>query len=149
MNKIIIIGNLGSDPEVREINGKQQLLLSVAVRRNFKNKEGQYDSDWFRVVDYYDQRIKFVTDHFHKGDGIVVEGSVRTGSFTKQDGTKGYSFDIYPTAIEFGPGRRGADAEQRRTPQTQAPTQTATAPLPAALASIPKGSDTEETLPWS
>lgn len=145
MNKIIISGNLGADPEIREFNGKQQLTMNVAVRRSYKNKDGQYESDWFRVVDFMDSRIKFITEHFHKGDGIIVEGHVQTGSYTKQDGTKGYSFDVMVNSVEFGPGRRsGADTAPAQT----APSRPAAA-APNPQTNVPTDSGYEETLPWS
>lgn len=145
MNKIIISGNLGADPEVREFNGKQQLTMNVAVRRSYKNKDGQYESDWFRVVDFMDSRIKFITEHFHKGDGIIVEGHVQTGSYTKQDGTKGYSFDVMVNNVEFGPGKRsGSDAQTA----TNRPVAT-TAAAPDPQAGIPTDSGYESSLPWS
>lgn len=155
MNKIIIIGNLGSDPEITtDATGKAtKATVNVAVRRSYKNREGQYESDWFRVVEFNENRIKFLSTYFHKGDSIVIDGRVQTGSYTKQDGTKGYSFDIIPNTIEFaGSSRRAEGTPTQQQPVRPQPQQR---PRPQAMSApspqdgIPTDSGFEETLPWS
>ena len=72
MNKVIIKGNICNDLEIKE-NGENKILsFNVAVQRNFKNKNQEYESDFFRVSAFNQQAI-FINNYFKKGSQIIIE----------------------------------------------------------------------------
>lgn len=100
MNKFIISGNLGRDPELTVNGDKQYCRFTVAVRRNYKNAEGKYDADWFNCT-AFGKTAENINKFFHKGSQIIVEGHVQTGTYTKNDGTTGYSTNVLVEAFDF------------------------------------------------
>jgi len=101
MNKVFIRGNLTRDVELRETkSGKQVSRFNVAVRRDFKNSEGEYESDFINCV-AYGTLAETIDKYFHKGSGIIVLGHLQTGSYEKDDGTKVYTTDLIVENIEF------------------------------------------------
>lgn len=79
------------------------------MRRNFKNQSGDYDAD-FLPCKAFGTTAEVIGKYFVKGSRILVEGSVQTSSWDKEDGTKGYSTDIFVNAIDFI-DRRGDAAD--------------------------------------
>ena len=101
MNKVFIRGNLTRDVELRETrNGKQVSRFNVAVRRDFKNSDGEYESDFINCV-AYGTLAETIEKYFHKGSGIIVLGHLQTGSYEKDDGTKVFTTDLIVESIEF------------------------------------------------
>lgn len=101
MNKVFIRGNLTRDVELRETaTGKQVARFNVAVRRDFKNSDGLYDSDFPNCV-AYGNLAETISKYFHKGSGILVIGHLQTGSYDRDDGTKVYTTDIIVESMEF------------------------------------------------
>ena len=110
MNRVILLGTLVADPEIRTTqSGKTAGEFRIAVRRNFKNQSGEYESDFLRCK-AFGTTADVVGKYFQKGSRILVEGSIQTSTWDKQDGTKGYSTDIFVNAIEFV-DRRGDAAD--------------------------------------
>ncbi len=105
MNKIILVGRLTRDPEVRSTStGTSTANFTVAVSRNFKNKEGNYDADFLPCVAFRAQ-ADFVSKFFKKGSLIGVEGRVQTRNYDAQDGTKRYVTEVVVENIEFVGGK--------------------------------------------
>lgn len=101
MNKVFIRGNLTRDVELRETaTGKQVAKFNVAVRRDFKNSDGLYDSDFLNCV-AYGNLAETIGKYFHKGSGIIVLGHLQTGSYEDQDGKRIYTTDVIVESIEF------------------------------------------------
>ena len=101
MNKIMLVGRLVRDPEVRSMsNGSQAANFTVAVNRNFKNKEGNYDADFLPCVAFRSQ-ADFISKYFKKGSLIGIEGRVQTRNYDAQDGTKRYVTEVVVENIEF------------------------------------------------
>ena len=92
---------------------------TIAVQRNFKNKDGGYDADFIPVVAFGTQ-AKFLNEHFTKGDAIIVSGSIRTGSYTNKDGQKVYTTDVFADQIDFVPGspKKTDNGEQKSEKNT-------------------------------
>ena len=100
MNKIILVGRLTKDPEVRTTSaGFNTVNFTVAVNRNFKNTEGNYDADFISCVAYGNQ-ADLVSKYLDKGSKVSVEGHIQTGSYEK-DGKKTYTTDIVVEKIQF------------------------------------------------
>ena len=105
MNKVVLVGRLTRDPEVRSSsNGMQNARFSVAVNRNFKNREGNYDADFISCV-AFGRTAEFIGKYFKKGSMIGIEGRIQTGSYDAQDGTKRYTTDVAVDNVEFVGGR--------------------------------------------
>lgn len=103
MNKTIIVGRLTADPELRSTqSGTASCKFTVAVNRNFKNQNGEYEADFISCM-AWKQNAEFVSRYFRKGQMICVEGSLRTGSYqdrNHQDVTH-YTTDVYVEHVEF------------------------------------------------
>ena len=89
LNRIVIMGRLGHEPEVRYTqSGKPVASFSLAVDRDFKDKaSGERATDWIDVV-AWDAKAKFVQQYFHNGQQAVVEGRLQIRDYTGRDGTR-------------------------------------------------------------
>ena len=100
MNKVILIGRLTADPEIRQTqSGKCVASYRLAVDRNFKS-DGQPEADFINCV-AWEKSGEFCRDYLHKGTKIAIEGRIQTGSYTKDDGTKVYTTDVLVNHHEF------------------------------------------------
>lgn len=100
MNKVFIKGNLVKDMDIRMTPSETKVgRFVVATKRNVKNKDGNYDSDFISCV-AFDNNADFISKHFKKGSGILLEGNIRTGSYEK-DGEKVYTTDVVVERVEF------------------------------------------------
>lgn len=101
MNKIVIMGRLTADPELRQTqNGVSSCRFTVAINRQFKNSDGKYDADFLNCIAWR-QTAEFVSRYFKKGKMIMLVGNVRTGSYTDKNGITRSTFDIYVDNVEF------------------------------------------------
>ena len=110
--KIVIVGNLGRDPELKEFgDDKAVCTLNVATSRQWKNKDGekQEETEWHRVKVWGPQAktcAKFLT----KGRSVLVEGRLKTSSYDK-DGQKHYSTDVVAEDVRFLGGKGNGTKE--------------------------------------
>lgn len=139
MNRVIISGRLTKDPEIK-INGEMKIArYTLAVDRIGKKKEGQPTADFINCVAFY-KNADFAEKYMAKGRKFFLEGSIQTGSYTKQDGTKVYTTDVIVANQEFGDGKS----------DTSAPAQAAAQQTKADdFMSIPEIPDSQEELPFS
>lgn len=101
MNVVILRGNLTRDVELRTTqNDNKVARFGIAVRRETKNSEGNYDSDYLNCI-AFGKLAETIDKYFHKGSGIIIEGHIQTGSYEKEDGTKVFTTDIVVGRIEF------------------------------------------------
>ena len=110
VNKVIIIGNLGRDPEVRYTpNGSAVCNLGIATTRNWKNKESgerQEETEWHRVV-MFDRLAEIAGEYLKKGRPVYIEGRLRTRKWTDKDGVEKYTTEIYAEQMQLLGGREG------------------------------------------
>ena len=105
MNKIILVGRLTKDPEVRSTSaGFQTANFTVAVSRNFKNKDGNYDADFLPCVAFR-QTADFISKFFKKGNMICLDGRVQTRNYDAADGSKRYVTEVVVENVEFVGGK--------------------------------------------
>lgn len=105
MNKVILIGNLASDPESRTTqNGVSQCSFRLAVQRRFKGANGERETDFLPVI-CWRQTAEFAQRYLAKGRKVAVEGSVQTRSYDAQDGSKRYVTEIIADSVEAVGGR--------------------------------------------
>ncbi len=147
MNKVILMGHLTRDPEVRYSQGENPMAIarySLAVDRRFNrnNQDGQ-TADFINCV-AFGRNGEFAEKYLRKGTKILAEGRIQTGSYTNKDGVKVYTTDIVVENQEFAESK-GSQSEGGYAP---APSQGAAAPMPAddGFMNIPDGI---EELPFS
>lgn len=102
MNKVILMGRLTKDPEVRQSQGAEPVTIArytLAVDRRQKKQEGQ-QADFISCV-AFGKAGEFAEKYLHKGTKICVSGRIQTGSYTRQDGTKAYTTDVVIEEQEF------------------------------------------------
>lgn len=99
MNKVIINGNLTKDAETRSNTNTTVISFSIAVRRNFKNANGEYDSDFINCK--YFRKEDNISKYLLKGTKVLIEGKIQTGSYEAQDGTKKYTTEVIVYNLEL------------------------------------------------
>ena len=111
INKVILVGNLGNDPEVRYTPGGAAVTtISVATTESWKDKEGnkQEKTEWHRVV-FFSRLAEIAGEHLKKGSQIYVEGKLRTNKWQAQDGTDRYTTEILANEMQMlGGNQSGA-----------------------------------------
>lgn len=109
MNKVILIGRLVADPDIRHTqSGKCVASYRLAVDRAFKS-DGQPEADFINCV-AWGKSGEFCQKYLHKGMKIAIEGRIQTGSYTKDDGTKVYTTDVIVEHHEFCEGKKQSDS---------------------------------------
>ena len=102
MNKVILMGRLTRDPEVRYTTGDNAMAVArytLAVDRRFK-KDGEANADFINCV-AFGKLAEIAEKYFHQGMRIVVSGRIQTGSYTNRDGNKVYTTDVAVEEQEF------------------------------------------------
>lgn len=113
MNRIILIGRLATDPELKYTpSGVAVTDFRLAVDRPFKNASGEKETD-FITVKAWRQQAEFITNYFHKGLRVAVEGRLEMRSWVAQDGTKRYAAEVVADHAEFADGARNEDRGPR------------------------------------
>jgi single-strand DNA-binding protein len=98
LNKVILIGNLGRDPEVRRLtSGEPVVNLSIATSESWRDKatgERKEKTEWHRVVIFNENLAKVAEQYLKKGAKVYLEGQLQTRKYTDKDGTEKYSTEI-------------------------------------------------------
>ena len=104
INKAIIVGNLGRDPETRYTadGGTAITMLSVATTRRYRNAEGQTvsETEWHRIV-LFSRLAEIAKDYLRKGSLVYVEGRIRTRRYQAKDGTDRYTTEIVGETLQL------------------------------------------------
>ena len=111
MNKVILMGNLTRDPEIRYSQGEKSLAIarfSVAVNRRF-TRQGDTDVDFFNCT-AFGKQAEFVEKYFKQGSRMLLSGRVQNDNYTNKNGEKVYSVQIIAEEIEFAERKSTADA---------------------------------------
>ena len=109
MNKVVLMGRLTRDPEIRYSQGESSLAIarfSLAVDRRFK-QEGQPTADFINCL-AFGQRAEFLEKYCSKGTKLVVEGRWQTGSYTNKDGQKVYTNECLIENLEFAESKNAS-----------------------------------------
>lgn len=134
VNKVIVLGNLGQDPEVRYTpSGVAVCTISVATSRNWKNKETgerQEETEWHRVA-FYDRLAEIAGEYLAKGKPVYVEGRLRTRKWQDKEGKDNYTTEIIAESMQLLGGRDDGERQQAQRGERQAPQRQAPARPPA------------------
>ena len=105
MNKVILIGRLTKDPELRTIaSGNATTSFTIAVNRNFTNQNGEREADFINCVAWRKQ-AENVAKYCTKGSQVAVDGRIQTRNYDAQDGTKRYVTEVIADNVSFLGGR--------------------------------------------
>lgn len=139
MNKVILMGRLCADPEVRYSQNENQTAVAryrLAVDRRFK-REGDQTADFIPCV-AFGKAAQFAEYYLHRGTKIIITGWIQTGSYTNRDGQKVYTTDVVIEEQEFAESKGASGNIEGSAPQ---------ATDPDGFMSIPDGID--EELPFN
>jgi single-strand DNA-binding protein len=109
LNKVLVIGNVGRDPEMRYIpSGKPVTSFSVATSRTWTNSEGERreETEWFNVV-AWGNLAEICKQHLRKGQQVYVEGRLQTRSWEDHEGRKRFRTELVASEMILLGGRRG------------------------------------------
>ena len=144
VNKVILIGNLGRDPEVRYApSGAAICNVTIATSRQWKDKtsgERQEETEWHRVV-FYDRLAEIAGEYLKKGRPVYVEGRLTTRTWTDKDGVEKYTTEIVAEQMQLLGSREGMGegsgegGGMRSAPAPRAPSGGAPRQAPAAKSS--------------
>jgi single-strand DNA-binding protein len=119
VNKVILVGNLGKDPEVQTFETYKKASFSLATTESSRDREGNEVShtEWHTVVMW--RGLAEIAEQFlHKGSQVYIEGKIRTRSFDTKEGQKKYITEIQADNLILLGGRRDGGGENHSTPQT-------------------------------
>lgn len=152
INKVILVGNLGADPETRySANGVAMTTIKIATSDSWKDKntgEIQERTEWHRVK-FFNRLAEIAGEYLKKGRQVYIEGSLRTDKYTDQSGVERYTTDIIASEMQMlgviGGGERGSERSEggTRPAQRQAPV-----PAQRGAANVPPPDDFSDDIPF-
>jgi single-strand DNA-binding protein len=163
VNKVILVGNLGADPETRyTANGGNITTIKVATSESWKDKqtgETQERTEWHRVK-FFGRLAEIAGEYLKKGRQVYIEGSIRTDKYTDKEGVERYATDIIANEMQLlggnpgggggeggGGGGRGERAGGER-PQRSAPPSSGGQNRPEPRREAPPPDDFEDDIPF-
>ena len=147
MNKVILMGRLTRDPDIRSTAGENATTVArytLAVDRRFK-RDGDQTADFISCVSF-GRTAEFVERYLHQGTKVVGCGRIQTGSYTNRDGVKVYTTDVVVEELEFAESKSAAAESAGRTYESAPVRDTAPANAPMTddgFMNIPDGIDEE------
>ncbi len=147
MNKVVLMGRLVRDPDIRYSNGKNEMAIArftLAVDRRFK-RDGEQNADFINCISF-GKSAEFAEKYLKKGIKLVVTGRIQTGSHTNRDGNKVYTTDVVVEEQEFAESKKVSEANSGSGQNSR---QSAGYPEPGSngFMNIPDGID--EELPFN
>ena len=112
MNKVILMGRLTRDPEVRYTQNTNLTVanFSIAVNRRFAKENDEVKADFFNVI-AWNKTGEFVGKYFKKGQQVLVSGRLQNRNWTDQQGVKHYATDVIAEEVEFADSKKNSDSE--------------------------------------
>ena len=150
MNKVILMGRLVRDPEVRYSQGENATAVArytLAVDRRFNHNNGEDSTDFIGCV-AFGRSAEFAEKYLHKGTKLVVTGRIQTGSYTNKDGVRVYTTDVVVEDQEFAESKNASgQSEGGYNNSYSAPVRTPNTSISDGFMNIPDGID--EELPFN
>ena len=157
VNKVIIVGNLGRDPETRSFpDGGSICNVAIATSRTWKDKtsgEKQEETEWHRVV-FRDRLAEIAGEYLKKGRSVFVEGRLKTRKWTDKDGVEKFTTEIVATDMQLLGSREGmgggddTGGGQRSAPSRPASRTAASSSAPAKSSSSTGFDDMDDDIPF-
>ena len=150
VNKAIIVGNLGNDPDMRYTAGGAAVAnISVATAESWRDKESgeqQERTEWHRVV-AFGRLAEIIGEYLRKGSQVYIEGRIQTRKWQDKDGQDRWSTEIVANELQMLGGKGGGSANYDSAPQTQ-PQQSAPAPQAASSPAPAPADDFDDDIPF-
>ena len=141
MNRVILMGRLTRDPDVRYTQGNEPMAVArytLAVNRRTRKEDGSQEADFINIVAFR-KAGEFAEKYFRQGMRVLVAGRIQTGSYTNKDGQRIYTTDVIVDEQEFADAKRdGADPSHYG----------ASSPIGDGFMNIPDGVE-DEGLPFN
>ncbi len=144
VNKVILIGNLGSDPEVRYLDGGSVVArFNIATSESYTNKNGEKieQTEWHRI-ELWNALAKVAEKYLRKGNQVYVEGKIRTENWTDKEGNARTGISILANSMTMlgssGSGSGGYDNQSSGSSSSSEPGQSAKEPAAPAQSNAPK-----------
>jgi single-strand DNA-binding protein len=135
INKVILVGNLGADPDTRYMpSGKAVTNIRIATSEAWKDRQTgdqQERTEWHSVV-MFDKLGEIAAEYLRKGSQVYIEGSLRTRKWQDKEGKDRYTTEIVARDMQMLGGRAGAGGGEARPAARSAPSEDRSAPPPAA-----------------
>lgn len=149
VNKVILIGNLGNEPEIRYTAGGAAVAnISLATAESWRDKESgeqQERTEWHRIV-FFGRLAEIVGEYLHKGSQIYVEGRLQTRKWQDKEGHDRYTTEIVANEMQMLGSRGGGSANAGKTARHEEP-ESAETPAPAKAGSPSEG-DFDDDIPF-
>ena len=148
MNKVILMGRLTRDPDVRVTAGEKQMTIArytLAVDRRRKSDNGEQTADFISCV-AFDRAAEFAEKYFHQGMRVLITGRIQTGSYTNKDGQKVYTTDVIVEDQEFADSKGAGSGDNGGFAPGSRPMPAAAAPADGFM-NLPIGVE-DEGLPF-
>lgn len=139
VNKVILMGNLGRDPEVRYLpSGDPVASITLATSRRYKNKAGEMteETEWHRVA-FFGRLAEIASQYLKKGRPVYVEGRIKTNKYTDKDGVERYATEIVANEMQLLGGREGGGDPGHHEDEGAYSRPAAAAPRPPAAPARP------------
>ena len=117
-NNVTIIGRVAKDISFVDNGDMKSARTTVAVQRNFKDKDGNYGADFISVF-AFGSTAEHLNRFYSKGKPISLRGNIRTGSYTNKDGQKVYTTEVAIDELSFLPGSKSGDADEEPKTETK------------------------------
>lgn len=157
VNKVIIVGNLGRDPETRYMpSGDAMTTIAVATTDSWKDKtsgEKKEQTEWHRIT-FFGKLAEIAAQYLKKGSQVYIEGSLRTRKYTDKDGVEKYATDIKADTMQMLGSRQGAGGNGPQTDDSYGGGAPSRQAAPAAAANRPASrpapnfSDMDDDIPF-
>ena len=124
MNKVILMGRLTRDPDVRYSQGESATAVArftLAVDRRFSRRDGENTADFIGCVAFARQ-AEFAEKYLRQGTKVVLTGRIQTGSYTNRDGQKVYTTDVVAEDLEFAESKAAAGQPAQASSPSRIPT---------------------------
>jgi len=147
VNKVILLGNLGRDPETRYTTGGDAVTtLNIATSEQWKDKSGekQERTEWHRVV-LFGRQAEIAGEYLKKGRSVYIEGRLQTRKYTDKDGVEKYSTEIVGDRMQLLGGREGGGASGGEVEFAGATSEGGGGRRESSGSSAPKGSAKKNT----
>ena len=115
MNRVILMGRLTRDPEVRYTKGERSMAVArytMAVDRRGRRESGEQTADFISIA-AFDRAGEFAEKYFHQGMRVCISGRIQTGSYINRDGQKVYTTEVIADEQEFADSRGGSGQQDR------------------------------------
>ena len=147
INKVILIGNLGNDPDTRyTASGAAVTNISLATTDSWKDKESgeqQDRTEWHRIV-FFNRLAEIVSEYLKKGSQVYIEGRLQTRKWQDKEGKDRYTTEIVANEMQMLGGRGGSAG----APMGGPPMSESAAPAAAAASSTPAGDFVDDDIPF-